>query len=77
MIGPDQREGSKNQGVYFFLAFKSGWIYNARDECTSSLKGTVRSRDLPMEDEGLSKRATLTRASHIPFPFVRRLPPTP
>jgi hypothetical protein len=30
------------------------------DESHSSLKGIVRSRDLPTEDDGLSKRVTLT-----------------
>jgi hypothetical protein len=33
-------------------------VYNGPDEYYSSLKGIVRSRGLPMEVEGLSKRAT-------------------
>jgi hypothetical protein len=43
-----------------FLAFPDARAYNAVDESHSSLKGIVRSRDLPTEDDGLSKRATLT-----------------
>jgi hypothetical protein len=47
-------------------------VYNGPDESHSSLKGIVRSRGLPMEVKGLSKRATYICASHIPFHIFRR-----
>jgi len=58
---------------HFGLAFPEGVPYNRFDEVNSSLKGTVRSWHLPMEDEGLSMRATLKIASHVPFPVSRSL----
>jgi hypothetical protein len=43
--------------AYFLIAFAFRLPYNVRDEYTSSFKGIVRSRDLPMEDQGLLTRA--------------------
>ena len=42
---------------FFFLAWRDARVYTGRDEQTSSPKGNVRSRVLPMEEKALSSRA--------------------
>jgi hypothetical protein len=59
--------GRNCRAFKFLVAFKMPPVYTGPDESHSSLKGIVRSRSLPMEVQGLSKRATYTCASHIPF----------
>jgi hypothetical protein len=54
---------------FFFVAFPDDRVYTGLDESNSSLKGIVRSRNLPTEDE-VSQESHLESRISDPLPLV-------